>query len=111
MSATTCAMSDAVTRLSDLGSTPDRVAQTLFEAGVRGYPGSSVACPVAKWLNQVSPDGEWIVSSSESHCVGSGPAVLINPPPVSAFVDLFDGGKYTDLYPDDYDHALFLAGV
>jgi hypothetical protein len=104
--------SDVLSRLTDLGETPDQVAQALFELGVRGYPGRSVMCPVATWL-KLRYSGEWTVSSSETHSLGdlASGIVVGNPEQVAQFIEDFDGGKYTDLYPDDYDYSLFLAGV
>jgi hypothetical protein len=96
-------------RLTDLGDTADQVAQALFELGIRGYPGSSIACPVATWLEQCYPGHQWAVSSAETHALSDKNVIIKNPAQVTQFIEAFDLGKYADLYPYDYGYSTFLA--
>ncbi len=98
-------------QLRSLGSNADEVADTLFAEGIRGYPGSSIACPVATWLCQRYPDVQWLVSGTTIATFGDQEWSVNNPEAIATFVDEFDDGRYADLYPDSYDHSTYLDGV
>ncbi len=102
--------SDVTHRLRDLGPTAGEVADSLFYLGVRGYPGSSLACPVATYLHQNYPAYAWLVSSTEISSMGSEVSIKEDfPRSVSDFIEEFDEGRYSELYPPEFDHTEFLA--
>jgi hypothetical protein len=92
--------------LAGLGKSPDRVAASLQEAGVRGVPQSNRSCPVALYLTAVLGSEARIHSVTVGHCSllihlvqpsdlrPAGRLLVQLPKPVRQFVAAFDARRY-----------------
>lgn len=81
-----------------LGDTPDRIAKTLREKGIKGVRHERCDCPIARYVRHVAGGGLYSVSvhnSSVHHEHNRWSLPL--PPAVDRFVRAFDGGKYPEL--------------
>ena len=91
--------------LSGLGVTPDQVASSLEDAGVRGTPRSNRTCPIALYLSAVMGADPRVRSVTVGHCSivialvtpdlrPAGRLLVQLPKPVRHFVSAFDALKY-----------------
>lgn len=89
-------------KLAALGNSPDEVAKSLHQAGIRGYRSSVIACPIARHLM-----AQQDLRLAEAY-VGTGTITVINkdfivaqdcvpPPAVAGFIVEFDRGEFPDL--------------
>ena len=90
--------------LTTLGNTPNAVAQTLYDAGIRGEAGCSERCALANWLTHAVGLEEVRVCADQIIAevpAGNGrvDAILrITPgPALAGFIAGFDNGNYRDL--------------
>lgn len=88
--------------LAVLGSTPDEVADRLYEMGFRGRPNVYTDCPLARYLKETL-HYRWVGVSTLEIEISSG--VLFHTPHVCGeFVELFDAGKWP-LLVEEARHA------
>lgn len=86
------------------GTTPDGVADSLTEAGVRGTPGDVTGCAIARYMQVVvgaEPSVSEVMVSEHKLRVtrkwGRFPITVNLPRAVTAFVREFDAGSYPQL--------------
>ncbi len=92
--------------LSELGSSPDEVSQSLEVAGVRGVPRSNRGCAIALYLSALMGSDPRVRAVRVGHCavlidIATGPALRPSgrlmvqlPKPVRQFVAAFDALEY-----------------
>lgn len=82
-------------RLFSLGDSADQVAETLASRGCKGRRGSSIWCPVARFLKHYWPARRWHLYKgwSASSRLGETHEYAV-PRPVAEFPELFDRGYY-----------------
>lgn len=94
--------------LTDLGTTPDHVADTLTLHGYRGRRGCPRRCPIAVYLLAEFPDaGDVDVNVDEATLHAAGHPIRVPLPiPVQQFVTRFDYAGITDrrAFAGWYDH-------
>lgn len=81
--------------LSFLGQTPEAIARTLQEQGIKGIVLDALACPVACYLRMYC--GYWRVSVSPSNIVwnlGLQNGIRPTPDTVADFLRRFDAKQY-----------------
>jgi hypothetical protein len=90
--------------VNGLGNSASSVATDLGRAGVRGTPGNTAECPMARYLHAViggesSVDQVLVFDSSVRVTrVGLRPSLVVSlPSAVSAFIRGFDAGCFPDL--------------
>lgn len=90
--------------LDGLGRTPDQVAETLRYLEVRGIPGDTHACAIARYLSAVIGGEDTVarvvVTDKALRVVLRGPRLPVRvrlSPVMTAFVRGFDAGSYPDL--------------
>jgi hypothetical protein len=76
--------------------TPEQIAAMLRECGVKGRPGSTYGCPLARYLSIIN-GGQFIVGRKLIVRVGAGNGKARTPPEVKAFLDEFDVKRWPDL--------------
>lgn len=91
--------------LDDLGPTSDEVAKALRAAGVKGYDGEPMLCPIANYLKEngvatpfVSPSDIWVTAKVKMF--RNNERVWIRTPlPVREFIRMLDRGdkRFSDL--------------
>jgi hypothetical protein len=77
-----------------LGSTPEEVARTLQEEGIRGVRRSKCDCPIARYLQQHGFESAEV--GFYVH-VNVGKMCFLTPPHVKRFILDFDKGLYPEL--------------
>ena len=80
----------ALEKLEALGSTPDAVAESLREMGIRGRQGDIQACPLARYLGP----GYYVGANSFWRVLGVSRPL---PQACSRFRERFDARRYPDL--------------
>lgn len=92
--------------LSELGSSPDEVSESLKAAGVRGVPRSNRSCAIALYLSALMGSDPRVRTVRVGHCavlidMAKGPENRPNgrllvqlPKPVRQFVAAFDALEY-----------------
>lgn len=94
--------------LASLGKTPDEVANSLRQQGVKGLVQSSYYCPILNGIYKACPnywsglrisngvkiDGHWSYYASLNDSQICDPVL---PQPVMDFIGRFDSGEYPDL--------------
>lgn len=86
--------------LSDLGTTPDQVASTLQEQGIKGFVGNPFYCPVAKYLTQKGVHNCGVAPFTITYDISKWfpfSRKVYVPEVVKDFVIAFDGGSYPTL--------------
>lgn len=90
-------MSGVAEVLSCLGGTPAQIADTLWQLGIRGVPGSATRCPIAVYLDDVYRGSAWSVTGLYLH--DSSSRLVEEPTPllIMQFLDDFDSGRFEEL--------------
>lgn len=90
--------------LAALGTTPNEIADRLFELGVRGNPNCDASCPLAEYLTGLYPGGTCSITEEPPDQLvaevwrSPGDAVqVVLPEPLHTFVRAFDRGEYREL--------------
>ncbi len=97
--------------LRSLGNTPDTVARTLYDLGIR-MPANRVVsrsrcCPISQYVASHVPKGCVVVTVAGAayiHAPGvfvDGNVSVRNPEPVVDFIIDFDNGKYPELVEEN----------
>lgn len=83
--------------LESLGDTPEKVAQSLKDRGIRGVRYSLHRCPIARLLQGNGYPRAW-VGTRGAHCEsGNGDWSFNLPPPVATVRRIFDAGLLPEL--------------
>lgn len=86
--------------LTQLGDTPDQVADELYAKEIKGFRGCPGSCPVARFVctldgvayAEVTEESAWLMPDE-----GETACRVTLPGPVTEFVVNFDQGVYSDL--------------
>jgi hypothetical protein len=87
---------DITNKLQELGNTPDAVAASLQEIGIKGIKKKSCHCPIANYISALTGK-QCAVNSVVILLVEGFESEPINNGAVSGFITNFDQGKYTFL--------------
>ena len=89
--------------LDDLGDTPNKIAASLKEKGIKGKPSDNESCPIAIFLIQEGASYDRFCSVGCNRIIlylpgGRGANIMIpTSTPIRAFTMDFDYGKYPEL--------------
>lgn len=83
--------------LEELGDTPEQVAASLRELGIKGVPLHAVYCPIAKFVAKTIYRSSTAQYSHSTWCSIWGWYAVPNPWAVSKFIEKFDTYQYPEL--------------
>jgi hypothetical protein len=100
--------------LGGLGDTPERVAQSLLNKGIKGLRRKGTNCPIANYLKEqgiefFGVNWDYVVIQRYGRWWAAGgygwtetiADIVSNPAPVLDFIRAFDGGEYPELEAKD----------
>ncbi len=86
-------------KLKELGSTPNKIAASLAKKKIKGVPGDSDDCALAKWVQKLFPKADGIaVDGNEISVTYDGEEFSINTSKAfGEFISKFDNDEYPDI--------------
>ncbi len=91
-------LAEVIVALKRLGGTPDAIAQSLREKGIKGMCGSGSECPISRFIRaETGADNVCTDGSSVRVSDGPGSVLSYTNDDINRFVHCFDRHHYPDL--------------